>query len=397
MANSKVKDFEYLEQGDVYLDAACQSLRPQPVIDALNNYYTRHNSCGERVKYQWGVETDRKVEETRELVLKYLKLSAKDYFVSFTLNTTYGINLILDQIRTSYVKKVMTSDIEHNSPFLSTIAFARKHSAGGVKMPREVMVREEDGSIDVTKYDFDRALVVINCASNIDGRRLSNIKEVVKAVHKAGGMIVIDAAQAMAHMSDVLWKTEADVICFSAHKMYAPSLGAMVVRKDMLPKIDTTFIGGGMVDDVTFDQYELSANSPQHTYTKFEAGLQAWGEIVALGEAIRWLMGLPREAHERLESNVQRLYQFLAERPSVHLINRTANPTMSFYVEGLDSHLLGAALADEHIMARTGYFCAHYYLDHVKHYPPLVRFALGYHNSEIDIDKAIAALEKVTK
>lgn len=393
-----VKDFEYLKDGDVYLDSACQSVRPQPVIDALTDYYTKHNSCGERVKYRWGVETDEKVEETRALVLKYLKLSSRDYFVSFTLNTTYGINLILSQIRTSFVKKVMTSDIEHNSPFLSTITFARKNTTGGkAVMPREVMVREDDGSIDISKYDFNGALVVINCASNVDGRRLGNIKEVVKAVHKAGGIIVIDAAQAMAHMSDILHKTEADAICFSAHKMYAPSLGVMVVRKDMLSKIDTTFIGGGMVDDVDLDTYELSANSPNHIYTKFESGLQAWGEIIALGEAIRWLQKLPAEAHKRLERNVQKMYDFLSSNPKIHLLNREANPTMSFYIEGLDSHLLGGALADEHIMARTGYFCVHYYLDHVKHYPPLIRFSLGYHNSEADIDKAIAALRRVVE
>jgi len=384
-----VKDFDYIKPGNVYLDAACQSLRPRPVIDALNKYYTDHNSCGERVKYKWGVETDDRVEETREAVLKYLKLSHRDYFVSFTLNTTYGINLLLAQIRTSFVKKVMTSDIEHNSPFLSTITFARKNY-----MKREVMVREDDGSIDVSKYDFSHALVVVNCASNVDGRKL-NVAEVVKAVHKAGGIIIIDAAQAMAHSSEMLHKTEADAICFSAHKMYAPSLGVMVVRKDMLPKIDTTFIGGGMVDDVELETYDLSANSPQHIYTKFESGLQAWGEIIALGAAIKWLNGLKKEDHARLEKNVQRLYEFLKDSPKVHLINQEPNPTMSFCVEGLDSHLLGVALADENIMARTGYFCVHYYLDHVKHYPPLVRFALGYHNTPEDIDKAIDILRKV--
>ena len=71
------------------------------------------------------------------------------------------------------------------------------------------------------------------------------------------------------------------------------------------------------------------------------------------------------------------------------------NPTMSFYVDGLDSHLLGAALGEEGIMARTGYFCVHDYLDHVRHYPPLIRFSLGYHNTAEDINKVIAALSKI--
>ena len=72
-------DFDYLHDGDVYLDSACQSLRPRPVIDALNRYYTEHNSCGERVKYAWGRKTDELVEDTRAAVLKYLKLKNKDY------------------------------------------------------------------------------------------------------------------------------------------------------------------------------------------------------------------------------------------------------------------------------------------------------------------------------
>ena len=234
-----MNDFDYLGGGEVYLDAACQSLRPTPVINALREYYEEFNSCGERVKYPWGIETDRRVEATREKVLKYLKLSKHEYFVSFTLNTTYGINLLLQQLDGSKFDVVVTSDIEHNSPFLSTMTFAKEWD-----LPRKVLTRGEDGSLPINEIP-EKAVVVVNAASNIDGRKLINIKDVVKRVHKTGGIIIIDAAQAMAHSADVLYKTEADAICFSAHKMYAPSMGAMAVRKDLLPKIETTFIVEG--------------------------------------------------------------------------------------------------------------------------------------------------------
>ena len=385
-----MEDFDYLGAGEVYLDGACQSLRPRCVIDALNKYYTEHNSCGERVKYKWGVETDEKVEETRELVLKYLGLKSKKYTVSFTLNTTYGINLILNQLRPEYFSKVMTSEIEHNSPFLGTMAFSER--AG---LPREVMAREEDGSIDVDAYDFTDAVVVINCASNFDGRKLENIEEVVKKVHKSGGVIIIDAAQAMAHSVDILRGMEADVICFSAHKLYAPSLGVIVWRDELDEKMDVGFIGGGMVDDVELDSYLLSAEGKKHRYTRFESGLQAWGEIVSLGVALKWLMKLPQSEWRNLERNYKDLYEFLSGSSKVHMLNTQANPTMSFYVEGLDSHLLGAALSREDIMARTGYFCAHYYLDHVLGLPPLVRFSLGLHNRPEDVDKVKKVMAKI--
>lgn len=385
-----MKDFDYLAKGDVYLDSACQSLRPRQVIDALNRYYTRHNSCGERVKYAWGRQTDELVEETRDLILKYLKLKKKDYSVSFTLNTTYGINLLLDQFKDGIFQKVVTSEIEHNSPFLSTMTFAKRR-----QIPRIVMEREDDGSIELDRYDFTNALVVVNCASNIDGRKLSNVEDLVKKVHKQKGIIIIDAAQALAHSPEILYKTQADAICSSAHKMYGPSLGFMIVRRDLFKIIETSFIGGGMVDDVEKEGYILSAESPNHAYTKFESGLQAWGEIVAFGEAIKWLNGHTKTDKKNFRRQYERLFDYLNAQERIRLVNTEPNPTISFYIDGLDSHLVGGALSNEGIMARTGYFCVHYYLDHVKHYPPLIRFSMGYHIRPSDIDKTIEIFERM--
>ena len=374
--------FDYLGEGEVYLDAACQSLRPRPVIDAINAYYTEHNSCGERVKYKWGITTDEIVDTTRRKVLKFLKLSPRKYTVSFTLNTTYGLNMILGQIQPKHFKKIMTSEIEHNSPFLSTMAFSERTG-----LPREVIRRNDDGSIDASAHDFNQAIVVVNCASNFDGRKLRNVKELTKAIHKANGIIIIDAAQAMAHSADVIRGIEVDAICFSAHKLYAPSLGVIVWRDDLDSKLDVGFVGGGMVDDVKEKSYLLSAESKEHRYTRFEPGLQAWGEIAGLGAALDWLDSLSRKDWQRLDKNVTELYDFLNSSDKVHLVNHEANPTISFYVDGMDSHLLGAALSRDNIMVRTGYFCAHYYLDHVLKLPPLVRFSLGLHNRSRDIEK----------
>ncbi|MBQ2695299.1 aminotransferase class V-fold PLP-dependent enzyme [Candidatus Saccharibacteria bacterium] len=385
-----MKDFDYLGEGEVYLDGACQSLRPRPVIDVVNQYYTEHNSCGERVKYKWGKITDEKVDATREKVLKFLGLKARKYTVSFTLNTTYGINLILSQLKADEFSKIMTSEIEHNSPFLASMTFAQRTG-----LPREVMERNDDGSINLNDYDFTKAVVVVNCASNFDGRKLLNIGELIKTVHKAGGIVIIDAAQAMAHSADVLRGVEPDAICFSAHKLYAPSLGVIVWRDELAEKMDVGFVGGGMVDDVELESYLLSSENKEHRYTRFESGLQAWGEIIGLGEALDWLDDVPKKDWNNLKQYSAELYDFLDSSPKVHIVNLEPNPTMSFYVEGLDSHLLGGALSRENIMARTGYFCVHYYLDHVLGLPPLIRFSLGLHNRESDIEKIKKVMRKI--
>ncbi len=385
-----MNDFDYLGAGEVYLDSACQSLRPRAVIDAVNNYYTTHNSCGERVKYKWGVETDEKVEAARDEMLKYLKLPKKKYNTSFTLNTTYGINLVLAQIKGGEFKKIMTSEIEHNSPFLASIAFAKKHH-----VPREVIKRNPDGSIPLEKYDFEKAVVVVNSASNFDGRKLLNAKELVRKVHQAGGIVIIDAAQTLAHSAEVVRGVEADAIATSAHKMYGPSLGVLVWRDDLLAHLEPQWLGGGMVDDVFADDFQLSANNKEHRYTRFEAGLQAWGEIVGFEAGLKWLEKVPKSAWREFKDNYTELFNFLNSSENVHLVNAEPNPTMSFYVEGVDSHLLGTALSRENIMARTGYFCAHYYLDHVLGLPPLVRFSLGLHNRPEDIEKVEKTLSKL--
>ena len=386
----RIAGFQYLKSTDIYFDGACQSLRPQPVIDSLVEYYQKHNSCGERVKYQWGKITDQKVEETRERVLKFLKLKKRDYFVSFTLNTTYGINLLLSQFdfKKANIKTIVTSDLEHNSVFLATQSTATR-----AKIERLVLSREDDGSLPISEIP-DNSLIVVNVMSNIDGRALKNLKDVVTLVHQKQGYIILDAAQVMAHNHHLLQETEADAICFSAHKMYSASLGVMVIKKTFLSNLNLTFLGGGMVDDVEKNSYLLSAEHDDKVHTAFEAGLQAWGEIIALGAAIDWLEQLSPADSERLEACETKLFDFLQKQPKIHCLNQEKSSTFSFYIEGIDSHLLAEALSDQGIMVRSGYFCVHYYLDHKLHLPPLVRVSLGYQTTESDINKLISILRK---
>lgn len=384
--------FDYLDPDKVYLDSACQSLRPQPVIDAMEQYYTEFNSCGERVKYQWGLKVDEKVDDARASILKLLNLSPKNYFVSFTLNTTYGLNLILNQLKPDGINKVVTSDIEHNSVFLSTLAFSNKHG-----IQREVLTRRDDGSINLDKADLTNAVVVLNAVSNIDGRQLKNINNVAGKTHRQGGLFIVDAAQTMAFHYKLLAGVDADAICFSSHKMYGPSLGVMVIKKSLLKRIDTSFIGGGMVDDVTKDSYKLSSDTPEHIHTAFEAGLQPYAEIIGLGAAIKWLDKESKMGHDRVAGYAQQITDFLSNSAGFHVLSQPDSPTLSFYHDKYDAHLLAEALSDKGIMVRSGYFCAHYYLHHVKKYPPLVRVSLGLHNRQTDIDQFIDALKGIAE
>lgn len=389
-SSHRLSDFAYLDADSIYADSACQSLRPQPVIDALNEYYQTYNACGGRVKYEWGNKVDQAVSETRQAVLDLLKLSARNYAVSFTLNTTYGLNLLLQQLPSGKFSKIITSNIEHNSVFLPTMTAAKR-----LDLPRLVLNRRQDGALDYQQADLTNAVVVINAVSNIDGRKLTNIKQLISDAHEAGGIVIIDAAQAVAHHADLLHNIEADAICFSAHKMYSASLGVVVANKGLLSLIEADYVGGGMVSHVSKDGFELVASEPE---SKLEPGLQAFGEIIALGAAIKWLNKVKPAGQNKSEyigGLSQQLFDGLKKMKGLTLINNQASPVISFYTDKYDAHRLAVFLSTAGIMARSGYFCCHYYLKEESALPPLLRLSIGLHNTPEDINKIIETLNKL--
>ncbi|MBX0301157.1 aminotransferase class V-fold PLP-dependent enzyme [Cryobacterium sp. 1639] len=385
-------DFGYLQPGEIYLDAACQSLRPQSVIDAVTEYYTSYNACGGRVKYAWGQKVDHAVADTRRAVLDLLGLSTKSHAVSFTLNTTYGLNLLLQQLPQGRFGRVVTSHIEHNSVFLPTITAARR-----LGVERLVLDRAVDGALLYEPAQLERAVVVVNATSNIDGRQLGNLTDLVRDTHARGGIVIVDAAQAMGHSRALLQKTEADAVCFSAHKMYGASLGVVVARHELLTSLELGFVGGGMVQDVREEDFDLVRGDPG---ALLEPGLQAWGEIIALGRAIDWL-GSVRPGGlspaEHIDALSTRLHAGLVGIPGLTLLNTAASPVISVYAPTQDSHRLAVFLSRSQVMVRSGYFCAHHYLKEQLGLPPLLRFSLGLHTTESDIDSATHALARLMK
>ena len=384
-------DFSYLEEGSIYLDAACQSLRPRPVVDAQLEYYQNYNACGGRVKYEWGRKVDEAVEETRRSILKYLNLSEKNYAVSFTLNTTTGLNLLLQQLPAGQFQRIVTSDIEHNSVFLPTMTAAKRL---GIK--RSVLSRNKSGEVTYEPTDIEKAVVVVNVVSNIDGRMCGNIKTLVSDTHDRGGIVIIDAAQAMAHQHDILKGSDADAICFSGHKIYGASLGVVVAKKALLDILDYSIVGGGMVGSVGKSDFQLT---PSDYSSRLEPGLQAWGEIVALGKAIEWLQTVRpkgRDRHIYIDSLSSELFSGLTSIPRLTVFNDSPSPVISVYSEKYDAHQLAIFLSEAGIMARSGYFCCHYYLHEKLKIPPLLRFSIGLHNTSTDIQQTIDVLKKLT-
>ena len=364
--NQSISDFTYLDERTIYLDSACQTLRPQQVIDAMAEYYHEYNSCGGRVKYDWGIKLDEKINETRKKILSFVGKPASEYAVTFTLNTTYGINLVLSQLLPEF-NKIITSDIEHNSVFLPTMTAAKRLS-----IPRTILERSANGSLMYNKDDISGAIIVLNSMSNIDGRELINLKEITDDVHKTNGIVLIDAAQGISHDQKIIRESDFDAMFFSGHKMYGPSLGVIIIKKSLLAALDIGFIGGGMVEDVEAETYRLISDSDD-LGSRLEIGLQNFAGIVGLDASLGWLKNFKTEgvsARVHQEKLARILFEELSRLPTLKIVNDSPSPILSFYSEKVDAHRLAIFLSTQNIMVRSGYFCCHYYLKNLKNIRP---------------------------
>lgn len=361
-------------------------MRPQAVIDAELGYYQGYNACGHRVKYPWGEKVDNAVTQTRLEAVAFIDKAYRDYETCFTLNTTYGINLVLSQLPLEGIKQVVTSEIEHNSVFLPAIAFAKRHGLRHI-----VLKRAEDGSLAYQPADLSNAIVILNTTSNIDGRHLRNAAVIAKDAHAQGSLLLLDAAQTFGHAPETLRDVDFDAAFASGHKMYGPSLGLIIIKRALLSRLASSFIGGGMVIDVREHDYDLITNEKE-LFSRLEPGLQSWAGIIGLQASLKWLKKQDRSQETAL---AQHLRAGLDSIPGLHNISPADASIQSVYAEKLDAHQLALALGQIGIMARSGYFCCHYYLKQVRQLPPLLRLSLGLHNTKADVDALIQALTTV--
>ncbi|HWE53430.1 MAG TPA: aminotransferase class V-fold PLP-dependent enzyme [Bryobacteraceae bacterium] len=385
-------DFSYLDSSALYFDSACQTLRPQPVMSAVTDYYRQFNACGGRVKYGWGEKVDTIVLKARRRLLKLLGKTEKDYTVAFCLNTTSGINLLLQQLPAGRYRRIVTSEIEHNSVFLPALTCAKRF-----RMERLLLPRLPDGSLDFRPEDLERAVVVVNTTSNIDGRSLANLDEVVKAAHERGGIVILDAAQTMGHDPRLLARVHFDAVCGSAHKMYGPSLGFIVIARSFLSELDCFFIGGGTVGDVRKDDFDL-LDSPDEAFAKLEPGLQDFAGITGLEAALAWMETYRPENQDREKHQAglaAAMYESLRSNDRLKLLNTAPSPIISFHSERVDAHRLALYLSAQNIMVRSGYFCCHYYLKNLLRLPPLLRISIGLHNTAAQTTHAADIIHRI--
>ena len=361
------------------------------VIDAEANYYANENSNVHRgVHFLSGLATD-KFEETRNTIQKFIGAKHKHEII-FTKGTTDAINLVANGFRTLLNKgdEVIISEMEHHSNIVPWQMCCEQSGA-----TLKVIPLLNNGSLDMIAFENflteNTKLVSVSHISNTLGT-INPIKEIIEKAQAVGAKVMIDGAQAAAHISLNMQSLGADFYCFSAHKLYGPTgVGILYGKEDVLNELPPYQGGGEMIAEVSFEKTTY-ADLPH----KFEAGTPNICGGIAFGAAIDYMNGIGFEniaayENELLEYGTTKLLEI--EGLKIYGTSKHKTSVISFNLKGIHPYDVGTILDKLGIAVRTGHHCAQPIMDFYK-IPGTVRASFAFYNTKAEIDTFIEAVKK---
>ena len=390
------RDFPFLREGRIYLDSTATSLTPEPVLNKMLEYYRDYRANVERGVYKASQIATNALEKARGEIARLI--NAKPEEIILVRNTTEGINLVASGLGLKKGDRIVTTILEHHSNFIVWL-----RARDRVKAEVEIIMSNDEGFLELS--DFNRAIngrtriVAVTQTSNVLGVR-PPVKEIIKIAHDKGALVLLDGAQSVPHMKVDVKALGCDFLAFSGHKMCGPTgAGALYMREDLQERIEPLCIGGGTIEDVGIDYYRLRSGP-----TGFEAGTPAIAEVIGMGAAASYLMGIGMPNIASHEARLTKtMLNGLAEVPKLTLYGpkdpRDRAGIFSFNLGKLHPHDLAIALdATAGVMVRSGHHCAlplHKYI--LKAENGTVRASVSLYNTEQDVEVFLSTLSEISK
>lgn len=379
----------------VYLDNGATAQRPRQVIDRMTEYYLKYNSNVHRgVHYLSNKCTDAN-EEARREVQRFIHASSEKEII-FTRGTTESINLVAYAFGGAFVKEgdeIIVTEMEHHADIVPWQMLCDRKKA-----LLKVVPFDDRGELQLDVYEkllTERVkLVGVAYVSNVLGT-VNPVREMIARAHAVGAKVLVDAAQAVAHLAVDVQELGCDFLAFSGHKVYGPTgVGVLYGKEELLQQMPPWQGGGEMISEVRFEKTTYN-----ELPFKFEAGTPDFIGIIGLGEALKYIGGIGvaeagRYEHELLEYAVQRMRQI----PRLRIFGeaRQKASVISFQIDGIHHFDLGTLLDQMGIAVRTGQLCAEPVM---RHYgvTGMVRASLAVYNTKEEIDRLCEGLGKAEK
>ena len=380
----------------VYLDNAATTQKPQVVLNAIVEGYSKWNANVHRGVHHLSQVATLKHEEARKKVAEWLNAEAEE--VIFTKGTTDGINMLARSFGEAMVREgdeIIISQLEHHSNIVPWQMLCERKKA-----VLKVIPLREDLSIDIEAFknmlNERTRLVSVAQVSNVLGI-INPIEEIISYAHDKHIPVCIDGAQSVPHLAVDVKKMDCDFLVFSAHKMYGPTgLGVLYGKKEWLDQLPPAEGGGEMIEHVRWDKTTYNVLP-----YKFEAGTPNYIGSYAFSKAIEYVQEI---GIEKVATHEEKLVEYIEERLSslsnvkIYAAGRKKAGAVSFNVYRADGELIhpfdvGVLLDRQGVAVRTGHHCAEPLIEHLG-VPGTLRASVGLYNTKEDIDKLIAALER---
>ncbi|MTI22674.1 cysteine desulfurase [Fulvivirga sp. RKSG066] len=378
-----------------YFDNAATTQKPESVIKALDEYYRGYNANIHRGIHTLAEKATKAFEVTRESIRAFLNAESREEII-FTKGTTESINLVAATYGRQEVKKgdeIIVSELEHHSNIVPWQLLAKEKEA-----TIKVIPVSEAGELDIDAYKellSDKTkLVAVNHASNSLGT-INPIEEIIREAHKVGAKVLIDGAQASAHLPIDVQALDADFYAISAHKFYGPTgTGALYGKRELLESMPPYQGGGEMIKDVSFD-----GTTYNDIPYKFEAGTPNIGDVIAFNEAIKFVNENGKDAMAAYESELLAYgTKKLEAIGGLRIVGTAKNKVsvISFVIDGIHPFDIGQMLDARGIAVRTGHHCTQPLMDRFG-IEGTVRASFAVYNTKEEIDRMVDGIDRIVK
>ncbi len=386
-------DFPMLKNNLVYFDNSATTFKPKAVEDAITDYYHNYTANAHRGDYGISAQVDDHYEGARETIRKFIGAKEKSEII-FTSGATQSLNYIVFGYFASHLHKddeVLISVSEHASNVLPWFILQKQL---GIKVNYIPLTDDYQITIENVKNALTPNTKVISLAqiTNVIGD-IRPIKEISTIAHANNILLVVDAAQSIAHMPIDVQDLNIDFLAASGHKMYGPTgIGILYGKFDLLEELTPQNYGGGMNALFTKDGYIELREIP----TRLEAGTPNIEGVVGLNAAINYLQTIGLDNIVTYEHNLKKyLIQELAKLPFVTIYNPyTEGSTVAFNIKDVFAQDVAIYLDKYHICVRAGSHCAKILSDALK-INNTCRISLSFYNTKEEVDLLINVLKNI--
>ncbi|HSR65162.1 MAG TPA: cysteine desulfurase [Xanthomonadaceae bacterium] len=378
----------------VYFDSANTGQKPAAVIDAVDDFYRRHNANVSRAVHALGTEATDAYEAARRHLARHLGVRADELVL--TSGTTFAINLVAYSWalpRLGPGDAILLTRMEHHANIVPWQLVAERTGA-------RIKVAEitPDGVLDLDALHAamtpEVRLLGVTHVSNVLGT-INPVAAICREARRRGIVTVVDGSQALPHLAVDVPPIGCDFYAFTGHTMCGPTgTGGLWARRELLASMPPFLGGGEMIKEVRFEGTVF--NDPPH---RFEAGTPNIAGHIGLGVATDYLDGLGMANITAREGELlAHLTEEMRQVDGLRILGTAPDKAavVSFLVEGAHAHDLATLLDLEGVAIRSGHHCAHPLMQHFG-VPATCRASLAFYNTHDEVDAFVAALGKVRK